>query len=429
MRLLTLTTCFGFLLSTSVFGREVEDSLGVGNLLLGKTGAAGPASTDAASINPAQAPWLRFSEIQLGWGLQSYTYQMRNKGFSTHEESGSGLDGSTPIPRFVYKPSTRVGVTGMIIPFTVKQDIDVQELPIIVLGQESLVDIVGEGKLKGYADLNLGYIVNKGFSVGANINYVAVEGNGSIETSEDGAKLAEFGVSSTTIRLGVGLKANFSHFSVGVVSPIYSQNKTETSFKSELISGDDDSGDDGGSETTNDFLNPIRVGVGYHLPNRIGASIDVRYKRAKKGQMRYSIVDLAEKELDVYDTWSVYLGTEVRVLPQMDVLVGYLNEPGEIGPGAKGKDEKTGYGFFDLALNLGEPPDKPLWLVGVGARFSFWPEEVKRKKRKNITKYRMAVEAGAVYGETSIGIDEDGEQPGAYLVRRYKFPFKLIYRF
>ena len=167
----------------------------------------------------------------------------------------------------------------------------------------------------------------------------------------------------------------------------------------------------------------------------------MEYQKAKSGRTRYSVVDLKNKEVDSYDTWSLYTGMQYAFTPEFTLMRGYLNEPGSIGPGAKGDDEKTGFGFMDLAQNLGNPPSRPQWIFSAGAQFNFMKEgdrgsdkskgdrSAKEARGRKQNYYKLNLESGITYGETSIGIDETGEQPGAYLVRRFGVPFKLTYRF
>lgn len=417
-------------LVTSTSVAQVSSQLGDSNPLLGKSGTAGLPSIDSVGFNPAIAGELKRSSVQLIWGMESYQYNQRYPGFEAHSSSKTGLSPKLPIPRFIYKATPHFGIGGTIIPFAVSQPISVQDIPIVILSQQSLVDIEGLGKLNALADVSMGYAIHNTFSLGMRFNYVSYEGNGDLTESVGGTNIASFAVQSETMDLGIGLKFNMPQFSIGIMVSAFQSELVTSKFDTKLgVVKDDeesDGADDNGKSKTSGSLNTMRLGIGIRFHPRIYGAFDVEYEKAKKGEKRFSVVDMAEKELDSYDTLSFYSGMEFRVDSQSDVLVGYFNEPGSIGPGTKGEDGKAGFGFFDLALNLGEPPERPVWGMGAGIRYRLQPVRFKKKKRRF---YRVILEAGVLYSETSIGIDEQGEQPGAYLAKRYKVPIKIIYRF
>lgn len=409
---------------------QIGDQLGVPNPLIGRTGTAGRPSIDSVVVNPAQAGELSRSEVQGVWGLASTEYSQRYPGFKAHSSNSFGLNPAFPIPRFIWKLNRNFGLGGLIVPFPVSQDINLKDLPIVILEQENSVDIKGRGTLNGMANIVAGYRFNESFSMGANFEYYSLTGYGDVVPTDSSEPLASFSVKTTQVAVGLGMKVKAKRFSVGLWTNVFSTTQNFTDFSSvldknsESTSDPAEATDTGGKTIHSDFLNPIRIGIGVDLSKKWFVTSDVRYTRAGKGQKRYSIVDLKEKPLDSYDTIAVFLGSEVKVNSETDLLFGYFNEPSAVGPGSPGANGKTGFGFMDLAFNLGEPPSSPIWGVGAGARYNF-----KKVGRRRAFHYQMAVEGGFVFAETSIGVDEDGEQPGAYLAQRYQFPLKFIYRF
>ncbi len=413
-----------FLASTSL--SQVSSQLGESKPFIGKSGTAGRPSIDGVDFNPAIAGEVKRSSILVTWGASSYEYSQRYPGFEAHSSRKFGLNPKLPIPKFLYKISPRLGVSGTAIPFPVSQTIDVEDIPIVILSQQSLVDIKGEGKVNALADLNIGYAIANQFSVGMRFHYLSYEGGGDLSESSAGEKIASFDVKSETVNIVMGAKFSAPLFSVGILVGVFKSASVTSKLDSQLNAIQEGDANDDGKDSTSSSLNPLRLGLGVRFHPKVYATIDVEYKKVEKGKKRFSIVDMTEKELDAYDTISFYSGAEVRVDHQTDVMFGYFNEPGSIGPGSKGEDGKTGFGFFDLALNLGEPPEQPVWGLAGGIRYKF--DRIRLRKRKRGF-YRVIFETGLVYSETSIGIDESGEQPGAYLAKRYKIPVKLVYRF
>lgn len=423
---------FGALLALSAFTNAVlgegESKFGQPHALMGRAGTAGPASLDAISLNPAHAGAITSSEVQARWGFSSVDYSQRYPGFEAHSSKKQSLDPKMPIPAFVYKFNRRLGFGGIFIPFPVKQSINVKELPIVILDQVNRVDLDGSGELKALVDMSLGYQVNPDFSLGMNLYYMSIEGDGALipSGSSDLGSLATFRVATDTLGFGLGFKATFDQVSVGLSTRAYEQVSQSSTFESSLSQAQEAEETGKSNFTKASVFNPLRLGLGYEYAFGSGVMADLVYRRATKGEKRFSVVDFKEKELDVYDTFSLYTGGYHLVNPRLTAQFGFFYEPSAIGPGTKGEDGKTGFGFMDLALNLGDPPLAPMWAVGTGAKYEFDRLPAKRKKPAS---YRMCIESGLVYAEASVGVDEEGEQPGAYLVRRYMVPFRFSYRF
>lgn len=406
------------------------------NLLLGKAGAAGPATLDTILINPAHLGGLPESGVQLGWGIRNQQYQQRYPGFPTHSSSDSGLE-DFPSPSGAYKVNRKFGVTGIAIPFPFEIDISKQGLPLIVLGQESKIDLSGKGQLDGLFSGAVGYSFSPLFSIGASFSYLAFSGNFSVTESTSVEPLIEGAISAQNMTASIGIKSKPGRkFSVGLVVTAITQstlNLNITGGSLNNIQLDSAGGNQGGAspapqlggeQSNNSFANPIRLGLAFRASSKITVLADVDYKR-KSEQKQFSFVDLAEKPVDNYDVISVFSGVQIDLPSRRNIFVGYRNQPSEIGPGSQGVDGTVGFGFANLLNNLGGPPATPVWAISAGYRQEFG----KKLTRKRNSKKQMFGEVGFIYQEVSIGIDENGEQPGAYLVRDIRIPFKFGYRF
>lgn len=419
-----------FLNLNSVFA-QVENKFGTPNALTGKTGVAGPASVDSATYNPAQASLLKQTEVAVGWGPIYTEYMYRYPGFAAQSSKKLGPDGF-PIPRFVYKYQPRIGFGGIIIPFPVNQDIKVKNLPMVIFNQLNFVDIKGKGTLNGFADLFWSYILSPAMSVGVNLKYISFTGKGDLRAAGIGGNpIASFEVSAATTSVGLGTKIRVSDMlTLGVASSVFSSTTQKSSFETNINLGSDEETDNGKakSTTSSTFLNPLRFGLGLKLSPKTQVMFDLEYVQAPEQGEVFSVVNLTYKKKDVSDTLSPYFGLEFKWSPVTEFLFGGFYEPSSVGPGSPDKNGKAGFGFMDLAMNLGDPPSEPQWMIGGGVRKHFMPVVVSSPKGKKRQKYQLGIEYGITYGETSIGID-DGEQPGAYYVRRIKLPLTVIYSF
>lgn len=417
-------------MTSEVSFSQVEGKFGTPNLLLGKTGATTQASIDSATFNPAQAGQIKETEAQVSWGFQSTQFSQRYPGFEANTSQSPIIDG-LPIPRFVYKLTPRIGIGGIVIPFSLNQDIKAKGLTIVVLGQPHAVNLTGKGTLNGFANLFGGFAVNPALSIGLNFTYLSFKGSGDLSVVDAvGDPLASFSVAQTTIKLGVGFKIKPSPpLTIGLSTTAFSHTTQDTAFESGFSSiqnQDAATGENSASDAFSSFLNPIRGGIGLRINPSIRVYGELEYFRADRQYQEFSVVNLKKKPKDISNTLSAYLGSELEILQDKDILLGFFYEPSSVGPGSKESTGEAGFGFMDLALNLGEPPPRPQWMASSGVRFNLAKEQASIGKK--IQRYQMAIETGIAYGETSIGID-NGEQPGAYLVKRIKVPFKLIYRF
>ena len=430
---IAITIFLAILLGFSNSGSaQFLESISQSNPLMGRTASAIPASIDAAAVNPAQVAAMRNSEAQLSWGFSSYEYLLRYPRFETHSESKSGLD-AFPLPGVVWKPAPKWGINGLAIPIRVGKDIEARRLPIVLLGQEQYVDMVGTGALKGLVVVNVGYAFSPMLNFGLGLEYTGVEAGLAIKASNEGNQLTAFKIDTSNLIVKTGWVGRVARgITLGFSTGLLKLTTIKTVVDSSLSAPANPSDDDTDSQVT-EVLNPIRVGASFQVLPKFLFAVDLEYERTNKNQSGFSTVDLKNKPRDVSDTLSVYTGMEFKMRPSLRLLGGFFYEPASVGPGSSDPNGKTGFGFLDLATALGEPPSQPQWMAGGGVRYFFGTWERLRNigtdAEKKVIEPRMVIDAGFLYGETSIGVDQSGEQPGAYLVRRYKIPLRFAYRF
>ncbi len=412
---------------------QLGDLMGTPNPLLGKTGIAGPASVDGASLNPAQAADVPRTQVQVQSGIKYEIYYQRYPGFPTHQSNDLGLYG-LPIPGFVVKPNKRIGLAGFLVPFPVGTSIERKDLPLIILGQENRIDLVGEGKAKFIATGLVGFSIVDGFSVGFAANYLKAGGVFDLLTSGAAEPLATATADITQMGASIGFKLDVSRISLGITTRIYSAASTSLTIDSSLQGALGEGGPAAAGappkSSDNSFMNPIRGGVALELPRRGVVRVEAEYKRAGQRE-EFSFVDFSSKPKDTHDTLSAYTGLELPIRANGTILSGFSYEPAEVGAGGQGAEAKAGFGFTDIISGLGAPPSRPRWSLAAGYRHAFGKPADRRgkKDRDEPVIYPFLIEAGVNYGETSIGIPNNGEQPGAYLVRSTGFPIKFSMNF
>ncbi len=417
--------------------------MGVHNYLLGKTGTGhDQARTSSMVYNPAHISEISRPSVGASTGLEFYSYTYRFIGDTAKDNSHIGFAG-IPFPTIVYPFNKALIFGGFIIPIPIPTKVEAKKVPMGLFGQLNHADIGGKATLKFFADIYANIYKNPVLSVAANIYYSSIEADIGVRASGySGDSLVDVTLTNSNFSLKVGSKLKInSRLYLGVSSTLFTYTSTSTQMNTILNEDKDGDGSadpsDAVSSSSSIPIKNLRVGTSVKATPRLILYFDADYQR-NVSTKQFSLVDLVEKEKDVSDTLSVYLGGEYVMNPKRQILVGGFYEPASVGPGGQGANTKTGFGFMDLAMSLGSPPSLPAWGVGGGIRMGFMK---KRHKKHSSSKrntqvytrytptYQLTLDAGLVFSKTSIGIGENGEQPASYEVTRFTVPLEVHYTF
>ncbi len=408
--------------------------------------AAANASLSAVEANPASAAFL--DRTQVSWSPELFkteTIYARYPGFESASLADNGMGSLLSKPAFIYKPNSRLSIGGYAIPpLPIKINIKKENLPVMLLGTLNYVDIVAKGSLKGAGQALIGYRVSNSFGVGVNANFQSVGFNAELIPSDGGDSLADVTGSFTTITSNLGFRYELtSKIAVGFSFGLFSQKSTELKIDSPLMSQAGGAGPGGnsgsGGGTVTSPADNFLVGIEAALNAQTRFLLDLQYARANKSETTFSLVDLADKKRDVYDTLAVRAGMSLGVTPTNSALVGYRYEPSNLGPGSPGPDGTAGFGTIDLVtMFAGFDTLKPYSQYSLGLKMlAGWvserserPSSKKRAaevKEKGFHAYEISF--GLVYRIASLGIDENGELPGAYLQKKTFIPLTVLRKF
>jgi hypothetical protein len=409
---------------------KAQLALGSASFLKGKVGAAGEFSPEKIFVNPAHLANTPQHYVGLSINPAFTDYFQRYPGFATYEKSDFSFFGGLPTPFFGYKIDSRLAISAMVIPFSVGIDIDKKRLPLILLGQQQNVDLVGQGSLEFLASSVLAFRMNDQLSMGVTATYASFGGDVELKASGSSAPLVgiDAAITNTSLDLGVLFKVN-SSMSLGLSGNIFKLTDTAMTLESPLLDASEQS--DGGLESPSDsgtsFLGKIRAGMSAKLNRKISIDVDLEYENPAE-RSEFSIKDLKEKPKDLYPTVSLYSSAKLQIRRSYSAVVGACYEPSSVGPGSSDDNGKTGFGMMDILTGLGEPPTRPQWRVSAGMQLGLSRIRNRSRKRGKRSKigYRYVLEFGISYFQTSIGISESGEQPGAYFYDGYQFPVSLV---
>ncbi len=423
-----------------------HSSAAIADPLMGDVAAANP-SLSAVEANPANAAFL--DRTQVSWSpelFKSETIYARYPGFESASLAENGMGNLLAKPAFIYRANSRLSFGGYAIPpLPIEIDIKKEKLPVMLLGTLNYVDLIAKGGLKGAGQALVGYRVSSSFGIGINANFQSVGFTAELLPSDGGDKLADITGAFTTINSNLGFRyAINSTFAVGLSFGLFSQKTVDLKIDSPLLQQADgaaqpggNSGSGGGSVTSP--ADAFLFGVEASLNPQTRFLLDLQYTRANKEEETFSLVDLTNKKKDVYDTLAVRAGMSLAVTPTNSALVGYRYEPSNLGPGSPGPDGTAGFGTIDLVtMFAGFDTLRPYSQYSLGLKMlAGWvterPERPAGKKRNVEVKekgfHAWEISFGLVYRIASLGIDEEGELPGAYLQKKTFIPLTVLRKF
>jgi hypothetical protein len=425
--------------------------------LLGDVGAT-LGTLDGVAANPANAAFLERTQVGIAPELyRQESLSIRYPGFESVTESDSGLSGPLQLgrPSFIWKPTPRLGLGGYLIPpIGLGLDVHKSRIPVVVLDTQNFVDLDARGELKGAAQFTLGYRFGDRVGFGANASYQKIAYRATLTPSDTNEALATIEAEQSDFDLGIGLRLDLTPgvAAIGVAFGLVNVHAERTTIDSPLIGslgdGDGDGGSDGANASVANPANSFLVGAMLAKPGVFRLFADARYHRVNKTQTGYSIVELKTKTKDLHDTLAASVGAALSVSPQTELLAGARYEPASLGAGSRGEDGTLGFGTTEVVqIFAGLSPLVPYWQIAGGAQFHFdyrQPRAPRAHKERRDGKgkadkaerdappsegyYAWTIGSGLVYRRASLGIDENGEQPGAYLQTRIAIPLTVTRR-
>ena len=421
----------------SLFLLSLTFSLQAHPLLMGGASGAGDPTFDGVLANPATGADFDTHHASFSYAPQYKMQEIRYPGFPSNENNSTNF-ANLPTGGGVYRVNDLIAV-GMSIPIPgLKAKIEFEDLPLNILGQKTDVDIEADGqllKLEGF----MSYKFMPKLRFGLLVGYENTDADVMIYDSPSKEEVAPVTVKITKLRLRLGVAYRVHpKVDLGFATTVFQQDSNE--FKAEIISGINDNESASGDPEVTRILAKTIATIAVKVSPHFLFIGEIEYN-PKPDEKRLSIVDFKEQPIDGEMSVGGRLGAKYSYA-NLGVYLGGAYEPTTIGPGTTGKtNDTTGYGFFDfnLAGLLGQNI-KPFWLVGGGFEYKFKPVRTRAMKKPatmnnedymkyQAKKYMAGVKFGLVYQQTSVGIDNSGEQPAAYVQRLFHFPISLYYNF
>ena len=408
---------------------ELEGS----KVLIGGVGAAYNPSFESAQINPAISPFVSTTTIEGNLPISYKKSNIRYPGQPTFTDSGFGF--GFPMIGGIIKPMNRMAISVFAVPFAVSTKIEKSGLPFKVLDQISTIKLAGTGKLVHLYDIGAAYRINKTLSLGLRYYTSAFSGSVNILNSQNSQIASvEAEMTNSFIQTGIYLRLNRA-ISLGLSANLNETSDSKTNMSTFADGTLNNETTEEAPTKISKSLSKARIGIAIALNSKTTISTDIEHK-PKVEKKAASVVDFKVKPVDTYATTSFHFGGDYQFSSNKEIIFGAQNIPSSIGPGSISQN-KIGFGITDILTNLGEIPSKPVFTLAVGLRFKHGKILNKAAIKKSVRSktgrpdkiYQLKIESGLAYSETSIGVDDSGEQPGAYLATRYIIPIKFTYHF
>lgn len=422
----------------------------------------------SAQQNPALAGELQGTEISATPSLS-----LQNQLLIRYQDSGTIERNLSPasdllgfLPGFVYKVNPRlgVGISELAPPVTLNQKIE--GVPIVILNSTQMIDIHATVAVRGAAGGLIGYRVSDSLSVGAKLNYRSVGIEADVVPAGGGDPLAtqSLDLTTTTLLAGITFEPIPEKLRLGLATTIFSSVSSQTNVDSAFVAQQQsDSGGTGSSKssTAGTFSQFIAGAAAIFGPRRFIAA-DIDYKAADPNATEFSLVEFKEKPADVYSRVDFRATAEMAISRTASLIGGFSMENASKGPGSRSSGDdpgKAGFGSADvITIYTGQAQLVPALSFMGGARLYFLnpPRQEREKERsdrgdkdKDKDKDRdrkprpaaaMAssqsgsntgwiLGAGIGYRTASLGIDSNGELPGAYTQTKIYLPLEITRRF
>jgi hypothetical protein len=399
-------------------------SVASGTPLLGDYGAA-INNAEAVVDNPANAGFLPYTSVAaVGETFKIESVAARYPGLDPISVNNSGVAIPLSRPGAILKLTPRLGVGGIVVPpLPIQFDVTKKKLPIVLLNSKFQVDAKIGAELLGYASFAMGWRLADKFGIGIGGEYGAAKFSAQITESSSGSELATVSGNGALGSLTIGSRLDLAQgrVAIGVAVTALQLLKADVDLKSPLV---DTSGEAGnlvkdatqGLNSQQTFSSGL-AGIKINLTRRLVLMGELRYTRSDPTQETISLVTFKKQPKDVQDTVAVRTGGIIKLNPRLNLLGGFRYEPSAVGAGTVGANARGGYGSLEfLPAAAGITPLSPFYMLAGGVQMALWPGG--RQPGTNTPPWRVVVEGGFTFTESSVGIDETGELPGAYYYRK-----------
>jgi hypothetical protein len=336
-----------------------------------------------------------------------------------------------------------LGVGEIIPPVSVQRKIS--GIPVVILNQVNFVDLDVVANVKYGFSFFGSYLVNNRLSlgIGAAGRQIDIKASGGTE----GGKIFDghFVMTNNSVTIGANYVVIPDRLRIGVASSIFASDSFTALIETPLSSGAGGAAGGAGpkssAQTSNRFLADFLSGFEFS-PNKFATIYsDFLWKRVDQSQREFSVVDLVEKKKDIQNTLSYFGGVKYKVKDEQYGLLSVSYEPSAIGPGSKGENGLSGFGMKEtILLYSGFGDLVPAWSLMASIQFGDGlkvlteeksvSKQIKAKQDERRASKRkiwdqFTVTAGVRYRRASLGVDLDGELPGAYSQVKLQFPVSV----
>lgn len=420
---LILTRLPGFLL---IAVTSMMSTSAYADFMAGDASAA-TLSPDGVRKNPANFAFISNGYFDLSPRLfEINTLHVRYPGFGTVPKETRGISPMSALsfaPFSVDPSKSRLGVVLSEVLPPIGIELEFKKLPLVILDQLMFVNIKTKAQVRFGLGGAIAYRASDRMGFGLSGSFRSIGLHSSLRTPEDGSEIAAIKTDVTQLTFTAGLRyiAVPGRLAFGVSSNLISLMELKNTFEGGFADFAGGGGGSGGGGANTQFGQSILAGMHLMATPRISLRTDVQYTMANRSERRFSIVDLEEQPVDSYDTVALRVGSKYSLSDRDSLTGGYVYEPARVGPGERGPGTTTGFGTIDyIPVFVGLDDLKPYHRVVAGFGRNF-------DRMRGYDRWTVA--GGIAYQISSLGIDENGELPGAYRQKKILFPAQVTYRY
>ena len=340
-----------------------------------------------------------------------------------------------------------LGIADILPPVSV--DNDIKEIPVVILNSVNLVDLGIHAQVKYGASVYGSYLVDDRLAVGAAAKTRSIGVNATAQSARGERILnGQFNMTSSNVVVGFNSVVIPHRLRLGLATSVLSSNVVSTQIDTPLVN-QEKSGSLGKTSRSSQAFGDVQCGIEFS-PNQLSSwGADLMWRRADKSQKEFSLVDITEKKKDIHDTVSIAMATRYRSSTRESMAAGFSYEPSAVGAGSKGESGTSGFGMRETVMLYSGYGDLfPAWTIAIGLQYgadlAHGPIRVEQTKSKSQNPRtttgsqrlsqqsffdRLTFSLGVRYRRASLGVDQQGELPGAYSQTKVTFPMTVLTTF
>lgn len=405
----------------------------------GSTGVVSGRIIDV-SKNPANLAHIKYGHLTLFFDVyRRSTFNSKFEGLEPVQKESQGFFNINPgnfasdvnFPFIFGSASETLGFAFSIFPIPpmnltwLASRSEINEIPIYLFRQTERVSLkINNLKVKGGILSTIAFRF-KHFSMGFSGRYFAADLGLDATLQDTDEKVFSLDTRAALSYLSMGIRVNVipGWLSLGFSTPLLNSTTAESNLEAGLLSTNLD--------VTNNqvsFFNLVSFGAKLKI-YRLNILTDLHYTKAEP-ERGINLSQLKVGDREVYDTLAPSIGFDYRATNRLNLMGGFRFVPARYGDGSSEDGGKVGFGSLDITqIYIGANNLTPYYEYSSGIEYRIWrnTSQSHSKEKRDQPQFKMILSMGAILGNASRGVDQNGSEPATYAEQNISFPIGLTY--